>query len=66
MQEVVQLPGSASLKVTIAKWLTPKGTEIDGKGLEPDVAVTLPEKPKPEDEGKDMIFEKALEVIKKQ
>lgn len=64
VQEVVQLPKAASLKVTIAKWLTPKGTEIDGKGLEPDVKVELPENPKEGAEAKDLIFEKGLEVIK--
>lgn len=65
VQEVVQLPQAASLKVTIAKWLTPKGTEIDGKGLEPDVKVELPEKPKEGEETKDLVLEKAVEVIKK-
>lgn len=64
VQEVVQLPKHASLKVTIAKWLTPKGTEIDGKGLEPDVKVELPEKPKEGEESKDLIFEKGIEVLK--
>ncbi len=66
VQEVVQLPRQASLKVTIAKWLTPKGIEIDGKGLEPDVIVTPPEKPQEGDEIKDLILEKAIEVLKKQ
>lgn len=64
VQEVVQLPRDASLKVTIAKWLTPKGTEIDGKGLEPDIKVELPENPKAGEETKDIIFEKGLEVVK--
>ncbi|MEK7541648.1 MAG: S41 family peptidase [Patescibacteria group bacterium] len=64
VQEVVQLPHAASLKVTIAKWLTPKGSEIDGKGLEPDVKVELPESPKEGEEGKDLIFEKGIEVLK--
>lgn len=63
VQEVVQLPKQASLKVTIAKWLTPKGAEIDGKGLEPDVKVELPEKPKDKEEGKDLIFEKGIEAL---
>ena len=66
VQEVVQLPQQASLKVTIAKWLTPKGTEIDGKGLEPDVAVIPPESAQEGDGIKDLMLEKALEVIKNQ
>lgn len=62
VQEVVPLPKDAALKITIAKWLTPKGDEIDGKGLEPDIKVELPE-----DREKikgDPVMKKALEVIK--
>jgi carboxyl-terminal processing protease len=33
----------SSLKITIAKWLTPNGQYINGKGIEPDIAVELPE-----------------------
>lgn len=64
VQEVVQLPKLASLKVTIAKWLTPKGVEIDGKGLEPDIKVEIPETPAKGEESKDLIFEKGIEVLK--
>lgn len=63
VQEVVQLPKNSSLKVTIAKWLTPKGAEIDGKGLEPDVKVEIPEKPKAGEGNKDFIFEKGIETL---
>lgn len=63
VQEVEPLPEGASLKITIAKWLTPKGTEINGKGLEPDVKVDVPE-PKEDEEEKDVIMEKAVEVLK--
>ena len=63
VQEVVQLPGNSSLKITIAKWLTPKGSEIDGKGLEPDIKVEIPEKPKGGEENKDFIMEKGIEVL---
>lgn len=65
VQEVQDLPGSSSLKVTIAKWLTPSGIEIDGKGLDPDVLVKLPEQPNEADLDKDSIMEKAVEVLKK-
>lgn len=64
VQEVVQLPKNSSLKITIAKWLTPKGTEIDTKGLEPDVKVEIPEKPKEGEEDKDLIMEKGIEALK--
>lgn len=70
VQEVEPLPKDASLKLTIAKWLTPKGEEIDGKGLEPDVVVELPdkkennEKEKENEKEKDLIMEKGIEVLR--
>ncbi|MBI4137914.1 MAG: S41 family peptidase [Candidatus Sungbacteria bacterium] len=64
VQEVVNLPKDSSLKVTIAKWLTPKGQEINSTGLEPDVAVELPEEPKKGEEDRDFILEKGIEVLK--
>jgi carboxyl-terminal processing protease len=39
VQELVDLGGGASLKVTIAKWLTPKGTSISQQGIVPDIEV---------------------------
>jgi carboxyl-terminal processing protease len=39
VQEVVQIPGGSGLHVTIAKWLTPKGTWVHDSGLTPDVSV---------------------------
>jgi carboxyl-terminal processing protease len=41
VQNVVPLSDGSSLHVTVAEWLTPKGRQITGKGLEPDVAVEL-------------------------
>lgn len=64
VQEVVDLPKDSSLKITIAKWLTPKGSEIDGKGLEPDIKVELPKEPSETEEPKDLIFEKGIELLK--
>jgi carboxyl-terminal processing protease len=64
VQEVIPLPGDASLKVTVAKWLTPKGIEIDGKGLEPDIKVEpLEEKDSKEKDRRDVMLEKAIEVL---
>jgi carboxyl-terminal processing protease len=66
VQEVENLQKNSSLKVTIAKWLTPKGYEIDGKGLEPDIKVEIPEPKNGEaaEQEKDFILEKGLEVLK--
>jgi len=51
-----------SLKVTVAKWLTPNGTLIDKEGLKPDVEIELTEKDI--DAGKDPQLDKAIEIIK--
>ncbi len=41
VQEIFPLSDGASIKVTIAKWLTPDGTWVNGKGLTPDYAVPI-------------------------
>lgn len=43
VQEVRDLPEGASLKITIAKWYTPKGDSISEHGIKPDVEVKLTE-----------------------
>lgn len=40
VQQVLPLPDSSALKITTAAYLTPKGRNINGKGIEPDVEVT--------------------------
>ncbi len=39
VQEPIDIAGGAGLHVTIAKWLTPNGTWVHGKGITPDVVV---------------------------
>ncbi len=41
VQTIRQLSDGAALHITVASWLTPKHTEIEGKGLQPDIAVPL-------------------------
>jgi carboxyl-terminal processing protease len=41
VQEVHELSDGSSLHVTVARWLTPSRTQIDGEGLEPDVVIGL-------------------------
>jgi len=43
VQELIPLSGSNQLKLTIAKWLTPKGYSISEEGIIPDYEVELPE-----------------------
>ncbi len=39
VQTLLDLPGGSMLKVTTARWYTPKGTSINGEGINPDTEV---------------------------
>lgn len=41
VQKLIDLPNGAELKVTIAKWYTPKGKNINQQGITPDIAASL-------------------------
>lgn len=62
VQELENLAGAASLKVTVANWLTPNGNHITDVGLEPDVIVEMT--PEDFDQELDPQLDKALEIIK--
>lgn len=62
VQELEKLREGSSLKITVAKWLTPKGRLISDVGLEPDIKVEITEKDIEEE--KDPQLDKAIEVIK--
>ncbi len=68
VQELENLDNGASLKVTVARWFTPAGTNIQLKGIEPDIKVELTD-----DQNKNIIFgdlekdpqlQKALDTLK--
>jgi carboxyl-terminal processing protease len=62
VQEVEWLSDGSTLKITIARWLTPSGLLISGQGLVPDVTLEMTE----EDylSGNDPQLSKAIEIIK--
>ena len=62
VQELEKLEGGSSLKITVAKWLTPKGELIADKGLEPDIKVEMTEEDYEQD--RDPQLDKAIEVIR--
>ena len=64
VQNVIPLPDGSALKLTIAKYYTPKGVCIEGKGIKPDIIVELPEL-KEGEEIKDLQLERAIEFLKK-
>lgn len=66
VQKLVQLPENRGLWLTYAKYLTPKGDPIHGRGIEPDVRV---EEPDVEFGGappeKDVMLDTAVEHLRK-
>ena len=63
VQELTPLKEGASLKITIANWLTPNGELIANKGLKPDIVVEKTTEDLKQD--KDPQLDKAIEIIKK-
>ncbi len=63
VQDFEQLPDGSAIKITVAEWLTPKGKNINEKGITPDVEV--PEDFEKEAVGQDVMIDKALEILKK-
>jgi len=64
VQNVIPLSDGSALKLTIAKYYTPKGVCIEKKGIKPDIIVELPEV-KEGEEIKDLQLERAIEFLKK-
>jgi carboxyl-terminal processing protease len=62
VQELVPITPKTSLKITIARWLGPDGTQIPEDGLEPDVEVLVEEEDR--DAGYDRQLEEAVKILK--
>ena len=62
VQEVVDLADGTSIKITVAKWLTPSGASIHEQGIEPTVKVEVTAEDR--DAGKDPQLAKALEIAR--
>lgn len=62
VQDLENLPQETSLRITVAHWLTPNGSEIDEKGLEPDIKVELSDEDY--DNDRDPQLDKAKEIIR--
>lgn len=70
VQELQKYGDGSSLKVTIAKWLTPAGISISDKGIEPDIKVEIDSKLLEDgtvvigEAGKDPQLDKAIDLLK--
>lgn len=62
VQDFEEFSDGSSLKLTVAKWLTPKGRSIDEAGIAPDVAVALTEDDYNRDA--DPQLDRALEMLR--
>lgn len=63
VQEIQDLNDGSTIKLTVAKWLTPKGTSIDGKGIEPTESV--PRTEQDIESQRDPQLERAFELLGK-
>src|SRR5262245_57712160 len=74
VQTIIPLSDGSGLRLTTAKYFTPKGRSIHGKGIAPDIVVELPKEKEPqakppsldplEELKKDIQLQRALDVIK--
>jgi carboxyl-terminal processing protease len=62
VQQLEELKGGSSLKITIAKWLTPSGKNIMNDGLESDIKIELTEDDI--NNNRDPQLDKALEMMR--
>jgi carboxyl-terminal processing protease len=63
VQELIEITPETSLKVTIARWLTPSGHNLSHDGLEPDYKVEFT--PKDIELKRDPQMLKAVEILQK-
>lgn len=59
VQTIFKLDSDSGLKITTAKYFTPKGHDIHKKGIDPDVVIE-----QPEDSKEDVQLNKAVEILK--
>jgi carboxyl-terminal processing protease len=76
VQTIIPLADGSGLRLTTARYFTPKGRSIHGKGITPDIIVEVPKDPNPpkdrplpsadplDDLKKDVQVQRALDVLK--
>ncbi|HNX11313.1 MAG TPA: S41 family peptidase [bacterium] len=63
VQSLIDLDGGSAIKITVAKWLTPKGVSINEEGIAPNEEVKLTTADWEKD--LDPQFDRAVQIIKK-
>ncbi len=67
VQSIIPLQDGTAIKVTVSKYFTPKGQDIHGVGIKPDVTVELKDELKKKvviKKEEDNQLQKAIEIIK--
>jgi carboxyl-terminal processing protease len=60
VQTIVRLDDVSAIKLTFAKYFTPKDRSINGIGIEPDIKIDMPDF---KEDGRDLQMEKAVEML---
>jgi carboxyl-terminal processing protease len=61
VQELLPVTQDTSVKITVARWLTPNGKQINHEGITPDTEVAISADDR--DQNKDPQLDKALEIL---
>jgi carboxyl-terminal processing protease len=62
VQQLEKMSEGSSLRITVARWLTPRGDYIMEKGIDPDIEIELTDEDY--NQGHDPQLNKALEILK--
>lgn len=62
VQELIPVGSDTSVKITVARWLTPAGQQINNVGINPDIAIDLSRDDL--DNKRDPQLDKALEILR--
>lgn len=63
VQEYEKFPDGSSIRISIAKWLTPRGTDINGEGIKPSIEIKITDEDYNQD--KDPQIDRAKKEIEK-
>ena len=64
VQMILKLPDDSGINLTVAKYLTPSGTDIDHKGVRPDYMIE--NEADEQDDNEDVCLNKAVEILLKE
>lgn len=61
VQELVSVTEDTAIKITVARWITPNGSNLSEGGIDPDVSVEITKEQV--DKGEDPQLDKAIEIL---